>query len=270
MGRLRQTTEEIQNILDEAEGLRPKVVQNADAIATLNGDGDGSVESRAEKKIKDNTDSALSTTSENPVQNKVVTEELGRKVEGYFALTETIDNPMDYVDGMGETISIPLEADENSEIRIYVLLPLADGSEYLLLNKANDFYDNAWDDTDDYFYHAKYSEGILLLEETNNITPNHFSKVEVYSVRSIDETLIPNTIARTEDVNAINAEQNERISELREETTALWGDMENKVDHSDLATINGQLTQLEQEKQVLVSRIQELESIIDELTIKVD
>ena len=43
-----------------------------------------------------------------------------------------------------------------------------------------------------------------------------------------------------------------------------------KVNSSDLATINGQLTQLEQEKQVLVSRIQELESIIDELTIKVD
>lgn len=81
MGRLRQTTEEIQNILDEAEGLRPIVEQNAEAMATLNGDGDGSVESRAEKKIKDNTDSTLSTTSENPVMNKVITEELGNKVD---------------------------------------------------------------------------------------------------------------------------------------------------------------------------------------------
>lgn len=82
MGRLRQTTEEIQNILDEAEGLRPIVEQNAEAMATLNGDGDGSVESRAEKKIKDNTDSTLSTESENPVMNKVIAEELGKKLEG--------------------------------------------------------------------------------------------------------------------------------------------------------------------------------------------
>ena len=81
MGRLRQTTEEIQNILDEAEGLRPIVEQNAEAMATLNGDGDGSVESRAEKKIKDNTDSTLSTTSENPVMNKVITVALNEKVD---------------------------------------------------------------------------------------------------------------------------------------------------------------------------------------------
>ena len=81
MGRLRQTTEEIQNILDEAEGLRPIVEQNAEAMATLNGDGDGSVESRAEKKIKDNTDSALSTESENPVMNKVITVALNEKVD---------------------------------------------------------------------------------------------------------------------------------------------------------------------------------------------
>lgn len=81
MGRLRQTTEEIQNILDEAEGLRPIVEQNAEAMATLNGDGDGSVESRAEKKIKDNTDSTLSTESENPVQNKVITVALNEKVD---------------------------------------------------------------------------------------------------------------------------------------------------------------------------------------------
>ena len=185
-----------------------------------------------EKVSKEDIDSALSTASENPVMNKVITEELGKKVEGYFGLVKQIDYPSDdYLDEWGESISIPLgiEISDSLEIKVSYYDPWIESTDYLSLNKENNFYDEAWNDSGDHFFQAKYANGALLLEEPNNFSVGFFQRVEVYNVKPIEESLIPNTIARTEDVNAINAEQNERISELREETVALWENLDSKA-----------------------------------------
>ena len=147
---------------------------------------------------KINVDSALSTTSENPVQNKVVTEELGRKVEGYTELERVIDDLREYQDDMGESITIPINVSDTSSIYVYYLEPDLGTTLHLVLNTDNDYYSWAWNESQDYCYQAKYSNGILLLEEPNNYSIGLFERVEVYDARQIDERLMPGTIARVD------------------------------------------------------------------------
>jgi hypothetical protein len=200
MGKLRQTTEEIQDILDK--------VQNGEV---------------GEKIV---VDSMLSTESENPVMNKVITEELGKKVEALSGIIETIDNPRDYIDDVGENLYIPLSINDSAATKIIVYFqPNGESVGTLLLNQENNYVDEKWNESGDYCYHAEYANGILRLEEINNFSLD-FIRVEVYDIKAIDESLIPNSIARKKEVEDATGKIEEHVDELREETTALWENLE--------------------------------------------
>ena len=207
----------------------------------------------AEKVSKEDIDSALSTTSENPVQNKVVTEELGKKVnssdlatingqridEGGDIVIETTTPDWNASEGEDgyiknrthyESVTEWSEKDFNEEDDEFIALsylPIPADVQYIEISvkgytnsggkyptrvffayRENDFATEYEDSETEIFYKTYMSDGHLVIEEldSNGVRLNY---CKLYSIKQLDESFIPDSIARTEDVN-------EKLTELSE------------------------------------------------------
>jgi hypothetical protein len=192
MGRLRQSTEAIQRILDESDGLREFTERE---LNTLKGEGEGSIKQalnevlggaseaydtlkeieeyiekdeagavaltqsitrlETEKVSKEDIDSALSTESENPVMNKVITEELGKKasIDGTYPDLTAGD-----LAGRGE--SVPAEFG----FRASGGKSIKDGRAYIKRIKGNSVVWNNMVDTRGYEGQLFISTGIRIVK----------------------------------------------------------------------------------------------------------